>query len=94
MISRCIAIVPAFFAVAYYGEKGTGALIIFSQVVLSAQLSFAVVPLIQFTGDKQKMGPFVNGIATKLTGWTMAAVIAGLNVYLIWTTIFPPAGAH
>ena len=94
MISRCIAIVPAFFAVTYFGSKGTGALIIFSQVVLSAQLSFAVVPLIQFTSDKQKMGPFVNGLATKLTGWLMAAAIAGLNIYLIWTTIFPPPGSH
>jgi manganese transport protein len=93
LISRCIAIVPAFFAVAYFGEKGTGALIIFSQVVLSAQLSFAVVPLIQFTSDKQKMGPFVNGLGTKLTGWVMAVVIAGLNVYLIWTTVFPAPAA-
>jgi manganese transport protein len=89
MISRCIAIVPAFFAVLYYGEKGTGSLIIFSQVVLSAQLSFAVVPLIQFTSDKQKMGPFANGFATKLIGWLMAGLIAALNIYLIWTTIFP-----
>ena len=94
MISRCIAIVPAFFAVTYFGSKGTGALIIFSQVVLSAQLSFAVVPLMQFTSNKQKMGPFVNGLATKLVGWLMAAAIAGLNIYLIWTTIFPPPGSH
>ncbi len=89
MISRCIAIVPALIAVGLYGEKGTGTLIIFSQVVLSAQLSFAVVPLIQFTCDKKKMGPFVNGLGTRLTGWFMAAVIALLNLYLIWTTIFP-----
>ena len=92
MISRCIAIVPAFVAVSYFGSKGTNGLIIFSQVVLSAQLSFAVVPLIQFTSDKQKMGPFVNGIATKAIGWSMAVVIAGLNLYLIWTTFRPQPG--
>jgi manganese transport protein len=90
MISRGIAIVPALIAVGLYGEKGTGSLIIFSQVVLSAQLSFAVIPLIQFTCDKKKMGPFVNGFGTRLTGWLVAGIIAVLNLYLIWTTIFPP----
>ena len=89
LISRCIAIVPAVLAVALYGERGLQTLIIFSQVVLSAQLSCAVIPLIQFTGDKTKMGPFVNGWATKTIGWTSAVAIAGLNGYLIWTTIFP-----
>lgn len=92
MISRGIAIVPAIVAVAFYGEKGTGSLIVFSQVVLSAQLSFAVIPLVQFTGDKRKMGPFANGWATRMIGWSMAATIAGLNVYLIWTTVFPSSG--
>jgi manganese transport protein len=94
MISRCIAVVPALFAVGIYGEQGTGNLIIFSQVVLSAQLSFAVVPLIQFTSDKKKMGPFVNGVGVKIIGWSMAAVIAVLNLYLIWTTIFPASTPH
>ncbi|HLK56477.1 MAG TPA: Nramp family divalent metal transporter [Chthonomonadaceae bacterium] len=92
MISRVIAIAPAIVAVGFYGESGTGKLLIFSQVVLSAQLSFAVIPLIQFTSDKRKMGPFVNGLWTKTIGWLMAALIAGLNAYLIWTTIFPPKG--
>lgn len=84
MVSRCLAIVPAIFAVGFYGEKGLGSLMIFSQVVLSAQLSFAVVPLIQFTSDRSKMGPFVNGWTTKAIGWSLAAVIAGLNAYLIY----------
>lgn len=92
LISRGIAIVPAIFAVGIYGQKGMASLIIFSQVVLSAQLSFAVVPLIQFTSDEKKMGAFANGMATKAIGWSLAAVIAGLNIYLIWTTIFPPPG--
>ena len=77
----------AVFAVAWYGEKGMAGLIIFSQVVLSAQLSFAIVPLIQFTSSRAKMGPFVNGPLTRYTGWTLAAVIAVLNVYLIYTSL-------
>ncbi len=89
MISRGIAIVPAIFAVGFYGEKGTGTLLIGSQVVLSLQLSFAVIPLIQFTSDRKKMGVFVNGGLTKAVGWTMAAFIAVLNVYLVWTTLRP-----
>jgi manganese transport protein len=92
MISRCLAIVPAIFAIAVSGEQGLAHLLIFSQVVLSIQLSFAVIPLIQFTSDKEKMGPFVNGWITVTIGWLMAAVIAILNTYLVWTTIFPPKG--
>ncbi|HTQ12125.1 MAG TPA: Nramp family divalent metal transporter [Fimbriimonadaceae bacterium] len=89
LISRGIAIVPAVFAVAFFGWKGIDGLILFSQVVLSAQLSFAVVPLIQFTSDKAKMGPFVNGPWTKAIGWSVAAAIAGLNAYLIVTSLVP-----
>ena len=90
MISRCLAILPAIVAVGIYGEKGTGQLLIGSQVILSLQLSFAVVPLIQFTSSRAKMGPFVNGALTKAIGWTMAATIAVLNAYLVYTTLFPP----
>jgi len=88
MISRSLAIVPAIFAVAWYGTKGIGALLLFSQVVLSVQLSFAVIPLVQFTSDKAKMGPFVNGPIVKIIGWTLAVCIAGLNAYLVFTSIF------
>lgn len=87
MISRCIAIVPSIFVIALYGEKGINSLIIFSQVILSAQLSFAVIPLMQLTGDKEKLGAFVNGSFTKAIGWTIAVAIAGLNGYLICITI-------
>jgi manganese transport protein len=93
IISRGLAIVPAVVVIGLYGERGTGQLLIFSQVVLSVQLSFAVIPLIHFTSDKQKMGPFVNGIVSRTAGWTIAAVIAGLNTYLVYSTIVP-AGAH
>jgi manganese transport protein len=89
MISRSIAIVPAIVAVGFYGKKGTGTLLIGSQVVLSLQLSFAVIPLIQFTSDRKKMGAFVNGGLTKAIGWTMAVVIAVLNIYMVWTTLRP-----
>ncbi|HLJ57222.1 MAG TPA: Nramp family divalent metal transporter [Chthonomonadaceae bacterium] len=87
MISRVIAIAPAIVAVAFYGEAGTGRLLIGSQVVLSVQLSFAVIPLVQFTSSRAKMGPFVNGTLTRLAGWTTAAVIAGLNAYLVYVTV-------
>ncbi len=88
MISRGLAIVPAVLVIARYGENGTEKLLIFSQVVLSAQLSFAVIPLVQFTSNRDKMGPFVNGAWTKATGWSIAVVIAALNIYLVYVTVF------
>jgi manganese transport protein len=87
MISRMLAIVPSIFVVAWYGNRGMGALLLFSQVILSAQLSFAVIPLVQFTSDRTKMGEFVNGTVTKCIGWGLAVLIAGLNAYLIVTAL-------
>ena len=89
LISRLIAIVPCVLITALAGPGGTGKLLIFSQVVLSVQLSFAVVPLVQFTSNKIKMGPFVNNLAVKMVGWTLAVMIAALNVYLVFATFFP-----
>jgi len=89
MISRLIAIVPCVFVTMLAGPGGTGKLLVFSQVVLSVQLSFAVIPLVQFTSDKTKMGPFVNNLPVKLIGWAMAVIIAGLNAYLVFATFFP-----
>ena len=89
LISRLIAIVPCVLITALAGPGGTGKLLIFSQVVLSVQLSFAVVPLVQFTSNKVKMGPFVNNLAVKMVGWTLAVMIAALNVYLVFATFFP-----
>ena len=89
MISRGLAIIPTLLIVGYYGMSGTGKLLIFSQVVLSLQLSFAVIPLVMFTGDKAKMGLFVNGRGTQIAGWTLAAIIFALNSYLVFTTLFP-----
>ena len=68
------------------GEKGVGQLLILSQVVLSMQLGFAVVPLVRFTGDRRKMGRFANGPALSAAAWTIAAVIVGLNAYLLLQT--------
>jgi len=87
MISRLLAIVPSIFVIALYGDRGIGTLLLFSQVVLSAQLSFAVIPLVQFTSDRSKMGEFVNGPVTRYIGWGLATIIAGLNIYLIATAL-------
>ena len=86
LITRLIAIVPAIIVMALYGERGTGQLLILSQVILSLQLSFAVVPLVMFTGDAHKMGPFANPGWVKALAWTVAFVIAALNSYLLWQT--------
>jgi manganese transport protein len=83
LITRLIAIIPAVIVTAMYGAKGTGALLILSQVILSLQLSFAVVPLVLFTSERAKMGQFVNGTVLKVIAWTIAVVIGGLNGWLL-----------
>jgi manganese transport protein len=88
LITRIIAIIPAIIVTALYGSAGTVQLLVFSQVILSLQLSFAVFPLVQFTSDKKKMGQFANSLWLKLLAWTVAVVIAGLNIYLLYTTAF------
>jgi len=86
LITRLIAIIPAIIVVALYGDRGTGQLLILSQVILSLQLSFAVIPLVMFTNDKLKMGPFASPLWVKAMAWPVAVVIAGLNGYLLWQT--------
>lgn len=86
LITRLVAIVPAVIVAAIYGQRGVNELLILSQVILSLQLSFAVIPLVQFTSEKAKMGPFVNrpwmiGLASVVT-----LVIVVLNGYLLWQT--------
>jgi manganese transport protein len=88
LITRLIAIVPAVIVTALYGESGTAQLLILSQVILSLQLSFAVVPLVQFTSDKKKMGEFVNPVWLKSLAWFVTAVIIGLNAYLLLQTFY------
>jgi manganese transport protein len=86
LITRLIAIVPAIIVVILYGERGTGPLLILSQVILSLQLSFAVFPLVMFTGDRAKMGPFVSPLWMRALAWVVAVIIALLNVYLLYKT--------
>jgi manganese transport protein len=86
LITRLIAIVPAVIVTAMYGEHGAGALLILSQVILSLQLSFAVVPLVYFTSQKRKMGEFVNGRALAAVAWLVAIVIMSLNAWLLLGT--------
>ena len=83
LITRSLAIVPTIIVVALAGERGTEDLLILSQVILSFQLSFAVVPLVMFTGSRAKMGEFVNKRWLQGLAWVTAAVIAGLNVWLL-----------
>jgi manganese transport protein len=86
LITRLIAIIPAIIVVYLYGERGTGALLILSQVVLSLQLPFAVFPLVAFTSNRAKMGQFVSPVWLRVLAWTVAIVIAVLNVWLLYQT--------
>ncbi len=86
MITRSIAILPTIIVVAAMGEQGTEKLLILSQVILSLQLSFAVVPLVMFTGSRKRMGEFVNGRWLQGLAWVVAALIAGLNAWLLIET--------
>ncbi len=86
LITRFMAIVPAVIVAAIYGERGTGELLVLSQVILSLQLSFAVFPLVQFTSEKTKMGVFVNSRWLKILSWAVAILIAVLNIYLLIQT--------
>ena len=86
LITRLIAIIPAVIVVLLYGERGTGPLLILSQVILSLQLPFAVVPLVAFTSDRRKMGPFVNPGWVKSLAWAVAVIIGALNLYLLYQT--------
>jgi manganese transport protein len=86
LITRLIAIIPAIIVVMLYGERGTGPLLILSQVILSLQLPFAVFPLVAFTSDRHKMGAFVNPSWVKVLAWSVAVIIGALNVYLLYQT--------
>jgi manganese transport protein len=88
LITRLVAIVPAIIVIGLYGERGTGALLILSQVVLSLQLPFAVFPLVSFTGNRHKMGAFVAPVWMRVLAWTVAIIIAALNVWLLFQTFF------
>ncbi len=87
LITRLVAIVPAVIVAIIFGEKGVGQLLILSQVILSLQLSFAVVPLVWFTSETKKMGRFVNSLWLKVLAWIVTIIIGGLNFYLLLQTV-------
>jgi manganese transport protein len=84
LITRAIAIIPAILVIGIAGEGKVTSLLILSQVVLSFQLPFAVIPLIQFTGNRTRMGEFVNSRLTTVIAWTVATVILFLNFEYLW----------
>lgn len=88
LATRLIAIIPAVIVTAIAGEKGTADLLILSQVILSLQLPFAVIPLVMFTGNKKIMGEFANKKWLSILSWTIAGIIVVLNVCLLVLTIF------
>jgi manganese transport protein len=87
LLTRAIAIVPAAIVAILYGASGTAKLLVLSQVILSLQLSFAVFPLVAFTSDRRRMGEFVNPGWVKGLAWSVAGIIAALNVWLLVQTV-------
>lgn len=87
MITRGLALIPAMFVTVLYGQEGVGKLLIMSQVVLSLQLPFAVVPLVMFTANKRKMGEFVAPIWLTIITSIIAFILIALNIKMIWDVI-------
>lgn len=87
VITRLIAIVPAVIVILVFGEGITGKLLIFSQVILSLQLGFAIIPLIHFVSDKSKMKGFHIGRKTQILSWIVALIIVSLNAKLVFDQI-------
>jgi len=87
LITRMLAVIPAFLVILIKGEEETGELLVLSQVILSMQLGFAIIPLIHFVSDRQKMGTFTIKTITKVLSWAAAAIIVGLNIKLVYETI-------
>lgn len=87
LITRAVAVIPAALTILIAGEQATYKLLILSQVVLSLQLPFAVIPLIQFTSDRQRMGAFASPRWVRVCAWIAATMIVALNARLAWTTL-------
>ncbi len=88
LLTRALAIIPVVAVTAWYGDSGTAQLLVLSQVVLSMQLPFAVLPLIWFVSDRRKMGVFVISRSMTVLSWAVAALIVALNVKLLFDTFF------
>jgi manganese transport protein len=87
LLTRVIAIVPAFITIFIMGDEATGDLLVFSQVILSLQLSFAIIPLIHFVSDKSKMGDFAIPGWQKILSWLATAIIISLNINVVYNEI-------
>ena len=94
LITRLAAIIPALFTIIYFGERATGPLLVLSQVVLSLQLPFAIIPLVHFVSDRKKMGEYSIPIWTRGLAWLAAAIIVTLNARLVWGQIGEWLAAH
>lgn len=88
LLTRGLAIIPVVCVTAIYGEKGTANLLVLSEVILSMQLPFAVIPLVQFVTNREKMGSFVIPRSVAVLSWIVAAIILALNFKLLYDTIF------
>ncbi|MCL4854024.1 MAG: Nramp family divalent metal transporter, partial [Bryobacteraceae bacterium] len=86
LITRMIAVIPAAITIYISGEEGTFRLLILSQVILSMQLPFAVIPLVHFTSDRRRMGEFVSPRWVRALAWTVATIIVSLNLKLVYDT--------
>lgn len=84
LLTRGLAIIPVLIATLIYGDRGTAQLLVLSQVILSMQLPFAVIPLISFVGDRRKMGRFAVSGGLRIAAWAVAGVIVTLNLKLLW----------
>ncbi len=98
LLTRSIAVIPAAVVIFFIGGDRLMDLLIFSQVILSLQLPFAIIPLLQFTGDRRQMGAFASPLWVKLLGWSVAVIIISLNGYLVygqvgvWSALLANAG--
>ncbi len=88
IITRTLAIIPALAVIIFFKGYGLGKLLVLSQVVLSIQLPFVVIPLVRFTGSKKIMGPFVNGALLSGISYVIASVLVVLNGWLIYSSVF------
>ena len=87
LLTRLLAVIPAFLVILIFGEEETGPMLIFSQVLLSLQLGFAIIPLIHFVSDKATMGEFAIGTPLKVASWLITLIIVGLNIQLVYTEV-------
>ncbi|MEA3213079.1 MAG: manganese transport protein [Chthoniobacter sp.] len=94
LITRLLAVVPAVCVIGWFGEGKTTELLVWSQVILSMQLSFAVIPLLLFTDDRSKMGRFANPLWIKLLAWSSAILIVSLNLKLLFDFFAPESWQH